>query len=129
MSVSGTIRLGGPWTERRLAERARPFLAMVGLDQIDPFGSAERLSVAERQLVKIARLLSRDANILILDEPTAALSDVEIARVKTVVRRLAVEGRSVIHAPSMHRLGEVFEICDRVTVFRNGQSFEAVPVH
>ena len=99
---------------------------MVGLDRIDPFEPAERLSVAERQLVEIARLLSRDANILILDEPTAALSDVEIERVKTVVRRLAAEGRSVIYVT--HRLGEVFEICDRVTVFRNGKSFEAVPV-
>jgi ribose transport system ATP-binding protein len=122
----GAIRLGGAWTSRRLAERARPYLAMVGLDHLDPFQPAERLSIAERQLVEIARLLSRDAQILILDEPTAALSDVEIERVKTVVRRLAAEGRSVVYVT--HRLGEVFEICDRVTVFRNGWSFDPVPV-
>ena len=60
----------------------------------------------------------RNARILILDEPTAALSDVEIEKVMTVVRSLAREGRSIIYVT--HRLGEVFELADRVTIFRNG---------
>ena len=132
LSVAENVCLGGvgfrgAWTSKRLVERARPFLAMVGLGGLDSTQPAERLSVAERQLVEIARLLSREAQILILDEPTAALSDVEIERVKAVVRRLASEGRSVIYVT--HRLGEVFEICDRVTVLRNGRSFEPVSVH
>ena len=118
--------MGGFWTQSRLSELAHPYLETVGLGGLDPRTEAARLSVAERQLVEIARLLARDARILILDEPTAALSDVEIARVKTVVRRLASEGRSVMYVT--HRLDEVFEIADRVTVFRNGTSQPPVPV-
>ena len=76
--------------------------------------------------MEIARLLSRNAQILILDEPTAALSDVEIEKVTSVVTKLAKEGRSIIYVT--HRLGEVFEIADRVTIFRNGVSFEPIAV-
>ena len=76
--------------------------------------------MAEQQLLEIARLLARDARILIFDEPTAALSDREIARVQRAIRPLAAEGRSVIYVT--HRLAEVFHIADRATVFRNGRS-------
>jgi ABC-type sugar transport system ATPase subunit len=116
----------GFWTLGRLVSEARPFLVTVGLEELDPATPVERLSVAERQLVEIGRLLARDARILILDEPTAALSDREIARVHAVLRRLAAEGRSIIYVT--HRLGEVFEIADRVTVFRNGRSQPAIAV-
>ena len=104
----------------------KPYLSLVGLDDIDPAMPAGSLSVAQRQLVEIARLLSRNARILILDEPTAALSDTEIEKVMTVVRTLASEGRSIIYVT--HRLGEVFEIAHRVTIFRNGVSFPPVEV-
>jgi len=131
LSVAENICLGGGgrsaiWTSRQLADQVRPFLALVGLDKIDPTTPAGSLSVAQQQLVEIARLLSRNARILILDEPTAALSDAEIEKVKLVVRNLAAEGRSIIYVT--HRLGEVFEIADRVTIFRNGRSFEPVRV-
>jgi ribose transport system ATP-binding protein len=131
LSVAENVFLGGrefsgPWTRGRLARRARPYLARVGLDDLDPHRLVESLSVAERQLVEIARLLARDARILILDEPTAALSDVEIERVKQVVRGLAGHGHAVVYVT--HRLAEVFEIADRVTVFRNGRSQPSVAV-
>ena len=131
LSVAENICLGGGddrvlWTSRRLADRVRPYLALVGLEDIDPSIAAGRLSVAQQQLVEVARLLSRDARILILDEPTAALSDAEIEKVKAVVHALAAEGRSIIYVT--HRLGEVFEIADRVTIFRNGRSFDPVRV-
>ena len=131
LSVAENICLGGSernpiWTDRRLAARVRPFLERVGLGHVDPMTPAGSLSVAQQQLVEIARLLSRNARILILDEPTAALSDAEIEKVKLVVRNLAGEGRSIIYVT--HRLGEVFEIADRVTIFRNGRSFEPVRV-
>jgi ribose transport system ATP-binding protein len=131
LSVAENICLGGDaanpvWTAPQLARRVRPHLEMVGLGDIDPAMPAGNLSVAQRQLVEIARLLSRNARILILDEPTAALSDVEIEKVKSVVRNLASEGKSIIYVT--HRLGEVFEIGDRVTIFRNGMSFAPVEV-
>ncbi len=131
LSVSENICLGGDnrspvWTAGQLAKRVKPYLDLVGLQNIDPAMPAGQLSVAQRQLVEIARLLSRNAQILILDEPTAALSDVEIEKVMAVVRGLAKEGRSIIYVT--HRLGEVFEIADRVTIFRNGQSFDPVEV-
>ncbi|SJM63907.1 sugar ABC transporter ATP-binding protein [Gulosibacter sp. 10] len=110
------------WGKRRLRENAETLLARVGLEDLDPDTAVEELSVAEMQLLEIARVLARDAKIVIFDEPTAALSDAEIARVLDVVKTLAAEGRSVIYVT--HRLGEVFEIADRVTVFRNGRSAE-----
>jgi len=131
LSVAENICLGGQsqnpvWTAARLARQVRPYLELVGLGDIDPAMPAGNLSVAQRQLVEIARLLSRKAQILILDEPTAALSDVEIEKVTSVVKTLAREGRSIIYVT--HRLGEVFEIADRVTIFRNGKSFDPVEV-
>lgn len=131
LSVAENICLGGQahnpiWTASSLAERVKPFLELVGLGDIDPGMPAGNLSVAQRQLVEIARLLSRKAQILILDEPTAALSDVEIEKVTNVVKTLAREGRSIIYVT--HRLGEVFEMAHRVTIFRNGNSFDPVEV-
>jgi ABC-type sugar transport system ATPase subunit len=131
LSIAENICLGGSdrqpiWTGRGLAARVRPFLDLVGLGAVDPATPAGSLPLAQQQLVEIARLLSRDARILILDEPTAALSDAEIEMVKSVVRKLAAEGRSIIYVT--HRLGEVFEIADRVTIFRNGRSFAPVEV-
>ena len=125
LTVAENVFLGGrhfkgPWLRSRLAASAKPFLERVGLAALDPETVVDTLSVAQRQRVEIARLLARDARILILDEPTAALSDVEIERVKEVVRSLADQGHAVIYVT--HRLGEVFEIADRVTVFRNGAS-------
>ncbi len=78
----GDESIGVLRSPRRLARLARPFLARVGLDHVDPLRPADAFSVAERQLVEIARLLSRKARIAILDEPTAALSETEIERVK-----------------------------------------------
>jgi ABC-type sugar transport system ATPase subunit len=118
--VLGQTGVPALWLPRRLNARARELLAAVGLDQIDPRMPVERLSVAEMQLLEIARLLVRDARILIFDEPTAALADKEIERVLAVIQRLAGEGRSIIYVT--HRLPEVFRIADRVTVFRNGRS-------
>jgi ABC-type sugar transport system ATPase subunit len=108
------------WSPKKLTVNAKGILSRVGLDDLDPNTPVDKLSVAEMQLVEIARVLAKDARIIIFDEPTAALSDAEIARVLDAVKRLASEGRSIIYVT--HRLGEVFEIADRVTIFRNGRS-------
>ncbi len=117
LGQSGVSRL---WLPTTLNRRARGLLAQVGLEDLHPRTPVEQLTVAEMQLLEIARLLARDARILIFDEPTAALTDREIARVLDVIRRLAGEGRSIVYVT--HRLAEVFRITDRVTVFRNGRS-------
>jgi ABC-type sugar transport system ATPase subunit len=129
LSIAENLALGQAsapalWSRRRLAAQARDHLSRVGLGGLDPRTVVAELSVAERQLVEIARLLSRDARILLFDEPTAALSDAEIARVLSVVRSLADDGRSIIYVT--HRLPEVFAVADRVTIFRDGRSLPPV---
>ena len=120
----GDTSIGIMRSGARLAEMSRPYLARVGLDYVDPLALAEEYSVAERQLIEIARLLSRKARIAILDEPTAALSESEIVRVKAAVRAIAADGCAVIYVT--HRMPEVFDLTDRVTVLRNGKSFPAM---
>ena len=129
MTVAENLCLGQAdqpaiWLPGRLNARARALLAQVGLDYLDPRTIVSRLSVAELQLLEIARVLARDARIVIFDEPTAALADREIERVLAAIKRLASEGRSIIYVT--HRLPEVFRIADRVTVFRNGRSQPAL---
>jgi len=124
LSILDNIWLGGagvPFFHRTAALRRR---AQVALDALNagnwdldrPVGE---LSIGERQIVEIARLFARDARILILDEPTATLTDAEIERILGVLDSLRKERRSVIYVT--HRLGEVFASCDRVTVLRNGE--------
>ena len=122
----GKQHLGMLFTQRKLEEMASPYLELVGLEHLDPSTTISRLSDAERQLIEVARMVSRKARILILDEPTAALNDGEIERVKRVVRSLAEQGRSVIYVT--HHLSEVFDLADRVTVLRNGESQPGISV-
>ena len=75
--------------------------------------------MGERQLVEIARMLTRDAKVLLLDEPTATLSDIEIEHIFAALMAIKREGRSIVYIT--HRLSEVFQICDSVTVLRNGE--------
>lgn len=131
MSVTENVIIGdrrrGKWlSARRRAEIAAPYLELVGLKHLDPHLPVDRLSVAERQLVEVARMVSRQAQIFILDEPTAALNESEISRVKDVVRSLAAEGKSIIYVT--HRLAEVFDLAHSVTVLRNGEGQPGIPV-
>src|SRR5882724_5457727 len=83
------------------------------------------LGVAERQLVEIAKALSKAPKVLILDEPTAALSDNEVLRLLDVVRELKARGIAAIYIS--HKLEEVFAVADRITVLRDGKSVVTVP--
>jgi ABC-type sugar transport system ATPase subunit len=123
LSVLDNIWLGNrevPLFYRRqsLRERAQRALDQVGLHELSLDTLVEQLSIGQRQLVEIARMLTRNARILVLDEPTATLSDVEIERIFKALRSLRAEGKTIIYIT--HRLGEVFEICDSVSVLRNG---------
>lgn len=123
LSVLDNIWLGDrtvPLFHRRAAlrERARRALERVGLGELPLDRPVARLSIGQRQLVELARMLAREARVLILDEPTATLSDAEIERIFAALRALKAEGKSILYIT--HRLGEVFEICDDVSVLRNG---------
>jgi len=86
---------------------------------IDPDARVGDLSVSEQQLVEIAKSLSVDGRVIIMDEPTAALASSEVERLLEVVRRLRTRGRSVIYVS--HHLEEVFAVADRATVLRDGR--------
>jgi ribose transport system ATP-binding protein len=102
--------------ERREAAR---WMAAVGLD-VDPRTIVEELPIGQRQLIEVAKALSVDARVLIMDEPTSSLSEPEVERLFEVVRSIAARGVSVIYIS--HRLREIEELCDRVLVLRDGRS-------
>jgi rhamnose transport system ATP-binding protein len=103
------------WSQRR--RRARDLLATIGA-AIDPEIDVRALSMPEQQLVEIARALGADARILIMDEPTASLSDKEVDRLFRVIADLKSQGVGIIYIS--HRLEELQEIADRVTALRDG---------
>ncbi|MFQ8432779.1 sugar ABC transporter ATP-binding protein [Amaricoccus sp. W119] len=103
---------------RAMRARAAEIIAELGV-AIDPAARVSSLSAAQAQIVEIAKALSRDLKILILDEPTAALTLTETARLFEVVRRLAANGVSVIYVS--HRLTEIFALCHLVTVLKDGR--------
>ncbi|MEC3979687.1 sugar ABC transporter ATP-binding protein [Amycolatopsis sp. H20-H5] len=86
---------------------------------IDPDRPARGLSIADQQLVEIAKALSFDAKVLVMDEPTAALSGVEVERLFSVARSLRDAGAAVLFIS--HRFDEVFSLCERITVMRDGR--------
>jgi len=100
--------------------RARRALDAIGLKDIDVKAPVSSLGIAHRQLVEIARALQSESRILILDEPTATLTERETKRLFELVTRIKADGVTVVFVS--HHLDEVFEICDRVTVFRNGKT-------
>ncbi|MEU5885155.1 sugar ABC transporter ATP-binding protein [Spirillospora sp. NPDC047279] len=85
---------------------------------LDPAGPARGLSIADQQVVEIAKAISREASVLIMDEPTAALSGREVRRLFAVARTLAEEGRALLFIS--HRIEEIFALCRRVTILRDG---------
>ncbi len=87
--------------------------------RLDPDRPARGLSIADQQIVEIAKALSRDARVLIMDEPTAALSGNEAARLFTVARTLRDQGCALLFIS--HRLEEIFDLCERVTTLRDGR--------
>ncbi len=84
-----------------------------------PTRLAEGLSIADQQIIEIAKAISLDAKVLVMDEPTAALSGVEVERLFAVARSLRDKGTGILFIS--HRFDEVFDLCDRITVMRDGR--------
>ncbi len=87
---------------------------------------ASRLNVAQQQLVEIAKAISFDPRVMILDEPSSALPSEEVDTLHRVVRRLAAQGRAIIYVT--HRLQEIPKVADSVTVLRDGRTIGTIPV-
>ncbi len=103
----------------RIRRESRDVLDAVGLD-VSPDAIADTLSIGRQQLVEIAKALSMNARVLIMDEPTSSLSQGEAERLFAVIKDLRSRGVSIIYIS--HRLGEVRELADRVTVLRDGEN-------
>ena len=104
---------------KKAGELCRPYLERLGLGRVEPDTPVSELTIGERQLIEIARMLSQDASVLVLDEPTAALADHDIDLVHKAVRKLVSEDKIILYIT--HRLNELEQICDDVVVLRNGK--------
>ena len=110
---------------KKLYQDAREILSSIELD-IDPKLPLDRLTVADMQMVEIARILSMNVPILLLDEPTSALSEAEIRRLLVLMRKLKESGKSIVFIT--HKLDEILEVSDRVTVMRDGYLVDTITV-
>lgn len=104
------------WKE--LNKRAKELLLRIGFD-VDPTTIVDDLTVAEKQMVEIAKALSRNSRIILMDEPSATLTKKELDALFQIIRDLKSQGIAVIYIS--HRMEEIFEICETVTVMRDGQ--------
>ncbi|MDD3572914.1 MAG: sugar ABC transporter ATP-binding protein [Eubacteriales bacterium] len=125
MSVAENIFLGREKRTRNIFlnsretfSEARKFLDNVGLD-VDVRALCKDLSIAQRQMVEIAKALSVNARLIVMDEPTSSLTDKEITMLFGLIRRLREQGVAVVFIS--HKLEEIFQISDRITVLRDGE--------
>ncbi|MGV1060894.1 sugar ABC transporter ATP-binding protein [Clostridium perfringens] len=126
LTVSENIFLGnekhskftGRINKKLLDERSKMFLEQIGCD-IDPNRLVSTLNVGEKQMIEIAKALTKNARIIIMDEPTTALTDVETENLFKVIENLRKKGIAIIYIS--HRMEEIFKICHRVEVLRDGK--------
>jgi ribose transport system ATP-binding protein len=132
MTVAENIFLGreprnrlGIIDTRRMAKESADLLNRLGI-QLSPSAHIGDLTVASQQMVEIARALSQNAGLIVMDEPSAILAGQELDRLFAIVRSLVKQGVTIIYIS--HRLNEVFEIADNVTVLKDGQVVGAQPI-
>ncbi|UUZ96564.1 sugar ABC transporter ATP-binding protein [Paenibacillus sp. P25] len=133
LTVAENILMGTKFPRNRLGlvqwakvkERAQTILDAIG-SNLDPDTYVSSLSVAQQQLVEIARALSFQAEVLIMDEPTAALTDKEIEKLFVIIEDLKRQGVAIVYIS--HRMDEIFRISDRCTVMRDGQWIRSCPI-
>jgi ABC-type sugar transport system ATPase subunit len=133
-SIAENVFLGLPQPKRMgifvdwkaLHRRTREVLARLGMD-VDPRTMIDELSVAQQRLVMVARCLAWEARVVVLDEPTASLTDEEIQHLLQVIRQLAAAKVAIVYVS--HRLEEVLGATDRVVVMRDGSVVANLPTH
>ena len=103
---------------RKMVEQTSAITEQLGLD-LKPMSIVRNLAVAEQQMVEIARALSMDSRLIVMDEPTSALSSAEVSKLFRIIRDLRARGLSIIFVT--HRIEEVMNLCDRYTVLRDGR--------
>lgn len=125
LSIAENIFLGREFTNawggidwRKMYEESDRLLARLGVKHSSR-QAANELSIGELQMVEIAKALSFESQVIVMDEPTDALTDTETEALFGVIRELKAEGRGIVYIS--HRLKEIFQICDDVTVLRDGQ--------
>jgi len=127
MSVAENVFLGHPpsklgWLNRKaLLQETKRILDELG-EPIDPRKMVADLPIAQRQMVEIAKALSRDAKVFAFDEPTSSLSSREVDRLFDLIARLKQQGKAILFVS--HRMDEIFRICDACTVLRDGAHVE-----
>ncbi|MEF9988651.1 MAG: sugar ABC transporter ATP-binding protein, partial [Christensenella sp.] len=132
LSVAENIFLGrlhrtkaGMVDWKRINRESKQLLGRLEFD-LDPSTLVEDLSVAEKQMVEIAKALSMNARILFMDEPSATLTDKELAKLFEIIEKLKSEEVTIVYIS--HRLEEVFKICDRATIIRDGVIIDTLNV-
>ncbi len=103
---------------RQMNVEAKKLLDMLGQSDIDPKEYVRNLKIAQKQMVEIAKAVSFDVKVLIMDEPTSMLTTRETTILFNLIRRLASEGMGIVYIS--HRLAEIKEVCDKVTILRDG---------
>ena len=133
LTVAENIFMGHPPRTRLgavdwpvMKRKAAELLGSLDIHDLEPTQIVGALSIGNRQRVEIAKALSRDAKLLIMDEPTAALTEADVERLFDIVRKLRQRGVGIVYIS--HRLEEVFELADRVTVLRDGGYVATKPV-
>ena len=132
MAVYENIFLGrevynrfGVLDRKYMIEKSKELIKIVNVN-LDPLQNVETLSIAQQQMVEIAKALLLDAKVIIMDEPTDALPDEEVESLFKILRTLRQQNKGVVYIS--HRLKEVFEICDRATILRDGTLIAELPV-
>ncbi|MGO1642069.1 MAG: sugar ABC transporter ATP-binding protein [Lactobacillus amylovorus] len=112
--------------ENTMYKETKNYLEQLNIHDIDPNDTIKDLTVGQQQMVEIIKSLMTDCKILIMDEPTAALSDNEVEVLFKVIRDLRQKGVGIVYIS--HRMEEVFDLCDEITVMRDGIAIDTVPI-
>ena len=131
LTVAENIFLGreptnGPFLSREVYARCQHELDRIGFTELRPTASVADLTVAQRQMVEIAKALALDSAVIIMDEPTSSLTPAEVQHLFKTIRQLKQQGKAIIFIS--HRIDEIFEIADHVTVLRDGELVGSRPI-